>query len=83
MGSSNSERFLKGGSVLRGKTELQLVSCIYLTWLRMPRWLVKAFLGVSKCFFVSSSFKDLLTEGLVDLAPSTMHGLKATGLGVG
>lgn len=83
MGSSNSEKFLKGGSVFRGKTELQLVSCIYLTWLRMPRWLVKAFLGVSKCFFVSSSFKDLLMEGLVDLAPSTVHGLKATGLGVG
>lgn len=83
MGSSNSERFLRGGSVLRGKTELQLASCIYLTWLRMTRWLVKTFLGVSKCLFVSSLFKDLLMEGLVDLAPSTVHGLKATGLGVG
>lgn len=32
---------------------------------------------------VSSAFKDLLMEGLIDLALSTVHGLKATGLGVG
>lgn len=83
MGSSNSEGFLRGGSVLRGKTKVQLASCIYLTWLRMTRWLVKTFLGESECSFVSSAFKDLLMEGLIDLALSTVHGLKATGLGVG
>ena len=47
----------------------------------MTRWLVKTFLGESKCSFVSFAFRDLLMEGLVDLASSTVHGLKATGLG--
>lgn len=51
VGNSNSGRAF-GGSALRGKTDVQLASCVTLTGLRTTRWLVKTFLGVSECVYV-------------------------------